>query len=43
MRSIFNGRDLSGWDVYIGPLYDSVKGDFTGDPIGLNKDPQRVF
>jgi len=43
MRSIFNGRDLTGWDVYIGPLYDSVKGDFTGDPVGLNKDPHRVF
>src|SRR5688572_32807255 len=43
MRSIFNGKDLTGWDVYIGPLYDSVKGDFTGDPIGLNKDPNSVF
>ena len=29
MRSIFNGKDLTGWDVYIGPLYDSIKGDFT--------------
>jgi hypothetical protein len=43
MRSIFNDKDLTGWDVYIGPLYDSVKGDFTGDPIGLNKDPNSVF
>jgi hypothetical protein len=43
MRSIFNGKDLTGWDVYIGPLYDSVKKDFAGDPIGLNKDPHEVF
>ena len=43
MKSIFNGKDLAGWDVYIGPLYDSVKKDFAGDPIGLNKDPNKVF
>jgi hypothetical protein len=42
-KSIFNGKDLSGWDVYIGPLYDTVKKDFAGDPIGLNKDPHGVF
>lgn len=42
-ESIFNGKDLSGWDVYIGPLYDTVKQDFAGDPIGLNKDPHGVF
>jgi hypothetical protein len=42
-KSLFNGKDLSGWDVYIGPLYDSVKKDFAGDPIGLNKDPHHVF
>lgn len=43
MKSIFNGKDLRGWDVYIGPLYDSIKKDFAGDPIGLNKDPNQVF
>ena len=43
MKSIFNGKDLNGWDVYIGPLFDSIKNDFTGDPIGLNKDPYQVF
>lgn len=42
-RSIFNGKDLAGWDVYIGPLYDSVKKGFEGTPIGLNKDPHNVF
>ncbi len=42
-KSLFNGKDLSGWDTYIGPLYDSVKKDFAGEPIGLNKDPNHVF
>jgi hypothetical protein len=42
-KSIFNGKDLTGWDVYIGPLYDSLKQDFSGDPIGLNRDPNKVF
>lgn len=40
---LFNGKDLTGWDTYIGPLYDSIKKKFTGEPIGLNKDPQKVF
>jgi hypothetical protein len=40
---LFNGKDLSGWDTYIGPdLNDSGKF-ITGQPIGLNKDPRRVF
>ncbi|MBK8290827.1 MAG: hypothetical protein IPK96_07570 [Flammeovirgaceae bacterium] len=27
-ESLFNGKDLTGWDTYLGPIYDSVKGDF---------------
>jgi hypothetical protein len=23
--SLFNGRDLSGWDTYIGPSYDTLE------------------
>lgn len=42
-RPLFNGRDLSGWDKYVGPHYDSVKKSFEGAPIGLNKDPNKVF
>ena len=39
---LFNGRDLSGWDTYIGPdLNDSGKA--ISEPIGLNKDPRKVF
>jgi hypothetical protein len=41
--SLFNGKDLSGWDTYIGPMYDSVAEKFAGDPMGLNKDPKGVF
>ncbi len=36
-KSIFNGKDLSGWDVYIAPPNDSVA------PPGLNVDPSHVF
>jgi hypothetical protein len=42
-KSLFNGKDLKGWDTYIGPVYDSAKKDFGGEPIGLNKDPYKVF
>jgi len=36
-KSLFNGKDLSGWDVYIAPPADSVP------PLGLNQDPAHVF
>ncbi|HZY81900.1 MAG TPA: DUF1080 domain-containing protein [Cyclobacteriaceae bacterium] len=36
-RSIFNGKDLSEWDVYIAPPADSIP------PPGLNVDPTHVF
>jgi hypothetical protein len=42
-RTLFNGKNIDGWDTYLGPLYDSIQHDFTGQPIGLNKDPNRVF
>jgi len=40
---LFNGKNLKGWDTYIGPdLNDSGK--FVSTlPIGLNKDPRHVF
>ncbi|HVV55652.1 MAG TPA: DUF1080 domain-containing protein [Mucilaginibacter sp.] len=42
-KSLFNGKDLSGWDTYIGPDLDD-KGKFiTGVPLGLNNDPRHVF
>lgn len=42
-RSLFNGKNLHGWETYIGPLYSESKKDFDGAPIGLNRDPAGVF
>lgn len=41
--TLFNGKNLHGWDTYIGPpLNDSGK-KLTDIPIGLNNDPRKVF
>ncbi|HXB43894.1 MAG TPA: DUF1080 domain-containing protein [Puia sp.] len=40
---LFNGKDLSGWDTYIGPLFDSLGNKSSDIPVGLNKDPEHVF
>lgn len=42
-QSLFNGRDLTGWETYLGPRYDTEKKDFAGPHIGLNTDPDKVF
>ncbi|MBS1506414.1 MAG: DUF1080 domain-containing protein [Bacteroidetes bacterium] len=43
-QKLFNGKDLEGWDTYLGPSYDSLKKSFdTLKVIGLNKDPRKVF
>lgn len=42
-QEIFNGRDLAGWDTYLGPRYDVTKKDFAGPHVGLNHDPDGVF
>jgi len=42
-KSLFNGEDLSGWDTYLGPGYDSVMKVWDTIPIGLNADPKNVF
>jgi hypothetical protein len=40
---LFNGKNLSGWDTYIGPdLNDSGKF-ISSLPLGLNNDPRHVF
>jgi len=41
--TLFNGKDLSGWDTYIGPPYDTVQKKFTGTAPGLNNDQLKVF
>jgi hypothetical protein len=40
---LFNGKDLTGWDTYLGPKYDSTLKKFDTIPIGLNSDPSKVF
>jgi hypothetical protein len=43
-QSLFSGKNLDGWDTYIGPTYDSVKNLFDTLKIaGLNNDPDKVF
>jgi Domain of Unknown Function (DUF1080) len=41
--TLFNGKDLSGWDTYIGPDLDATGKKITEIPVGLNKDPRHVF
>lgn len=36
-QPLFNGENLDGWDVYVGPKEKD------GNPIGLNKDPMNLF
>jgi hypothetical protein len=42
-QPLFNGKDLKGWDTYIGPDLDDKGKPITGAPIGLNNDPRKVF
>jgi hypothetical protein len=41
--ALFNGTDLSGWDTYLGPVYDTASHDFAGEPTGLNADSEGIF
>lgn len=36
-KSIFNGKDLSGWEIFVGPEEKD------GEPLGLNNDPLNLF
>jgi hypothetical protein len=42
-KQLFNGKDLSAWDTYIGPDLDDSGKPITGMPVGLNNDPRHVF
>jgi len=48
---LFNGRDLSGWETWLGKPHKTVelpglpkneKGEYT-EPVGLDRDPRQVF
>jgi hypothetical protein len=36
-QSLFNGKDLSGWEIFVGPKEKD------GEPLGLNNDPLNLF
>jgi hypothetical protein len=40
---LFNGKDLNGWDTWLGPEFDTLANDFGNVPVGLNMDPLDVF
>jgi len=40
---LFNGKDLAGWDTFLGPKYDTTLKKFDTIPVGLNTDPEKVF
>jgi hypothetical protein len=41
---LFNGKDLSGWDTYVGPAFDSLGNKRNEVPVlGLNNDLVKVF
>lgn len=42
-KNLFNSKDLTGWDTYIGPDLDDSGKPITSTPIGLNNDPRHVF
>ena len=42
-ENLYNGKDLTGWDTYIGPDLDDAGKPINGTPIGLNSDPRHVF
>jgi hypothetical protein len=41
--ALFNGKDLNGWDTYIGPPLDDFGKKMSTIPVGLNNDPKHVF
>ena len=40
---LFNAKDLSGWDTYLGSSYNPDSGRFAGEPAGLNNDPYNIY
>jgi hypothetical protein len=42
-RPLMNGKDLAGWDTYLGPLFDTLTGKQVGAPLGINVDPRKTF
>ena len=43
MTALFNGKNLEGWNSYIGPPLDDAGKKLSNVPVGLNNDPNHVF
>ena len=43
MVALYNGKDFTGWDSYLGPPLDSTGKKLNDSPVGLNNDPGNVF
>lgn len=41
--SLFNKKNFTGWDKYIGPDLDTTGKMINNKPVGLNNDPKHVF
>ena len=41
--ALFNGKDLKGWNTYIGPPLDDAGKKLSDIAVGLNNDPKHVF
>ena len=42
-QSLFNGKDLSGWETYLDRPYSTDNNQVKTPPLGLNNDPNHVF
>ena len=42
-QSLFNGKDLNGWDTYVASRYDTMLKKRVGKPLGLNNDSLKIF
>ena len=42
-KYLFNGKDLTGWDTWIGPPLDDAGKMLSKTAVGLNNDPNHVF
>ena len=40
---LFNGKNLNGWDTYLGPPLNDAGKKLSDTPVGLNNDPNHVF
>jgi len=40
---LFNGKDLAGWNIYLGPPLDDSGKKLSDSALGLNNDPNHVF